>query len=98
VELIVSLLQWTILGVGLWLSFGWAAGIRRSSELMHGTVMAGMFFTLATLGVIVFGLSPFHLLWLLPAALVFGFLSQTPLLSWLTPLGRLYWYLCKVGR
>lgn len=56
-----------------------------------------MLFVAQAVTVVAFGLSPFHFLWMIPAAFVLGSMSIAFPFSLITPLASLYGNLCCVG-
>mgnify|MGYP006977278886 CR=1 FL=1 len=87
--------------LAIWLSVSWAYGVRRNTWTGFGvsmqTVNQSMLFALVTLVVAIWGFSPFHFVWLLPLAFIFGMLSLAFPFSLLSILGNVYGKLCCLG-
>lgn len=95
---VVGALLWII---GAVLTISWAYGVRRYVRSGQGisqqTVNQTMLFALSLLVVPVFGLSPFHLLWMFPVAFILGALSLAFPFSTLSVPGRMFGAICCVG-
>jgi hypothetical protein len=95
-----------VVGVLLWIGTAfitifWAYGIRsyvRSGQgVSQQTVNQTMMFALSLIIVPIFGLSPFHLLWIFPVSFVFGMLSFVFPFSLLSVPGRTFGTICCIG-
>lgn len=95
---IVGVLLWII---GAVLAITWAYGVRsyvRSGKgVSQQTVNQTMLFALSLLVVALFGLSPFHLLWMFPAGFILGALSLAFPFSVLSIPGRIFGAICCIG-
>ena len=95
---LVGVLLWF---VGALITMFWAYGIRsyvRSGQgVSQQTVNQTMMFTLSLIIVLIFGFSPFHLLWMFPVGFVLGTLSLAFPLSLLSVPGRTFGAFCCIG-
>lgn len=94
----ITVAGWLVFAVGCWFALGWAWSVRKAHELQKATVVMALLFVLAVISIPVFGLSPFHLLWMFPASFIAGTLSLVFPFSLLTYPGLVYWRLLKIGR
>jgi hypothetical protein len=94
------------IGIVLWIiatavGIGWGAEVRRhvrtGQGIQQGTVNTAMLFLLSVILVAVLRLSPFHLLWMFPVALLLGLLSLAFPFSLLSIPGRFYGNLWCIG-
>lgn len=87
--------------VGAIVTISWAYGVRlyvRSGRgVSQQTVNQTMLFALSLLVVLIFGLSPFHLLWMFPVGSILGTLSLTFPFSVLSIPGRIFRAICCIG-
>lgn len=96
-DIVLTILNWILIGTGGLFAFGYAAAVRRSESLMPGTAAMAMFFMAGWLFIVLSGASPLHLLWIFPMSFVISFLVTLglPIIPWLA---LLYFRLCKIGK
>ena len=99
----------SILGIILWVAavlyaLGWGFIIRRKAKYEQATEgtfeIHAFLLAISVISIPVLSLSPFHLLWMLPASFVLGLASMTPPLFLLSPLWGIpaslyasFWYI-----
>lgn len=96
------ILGWGTFSVGALLVFAGMWWIRQEIQaggsVTYGVICSNVFYFSVTLGVLIIGYSPFHLLWLFPLSFVLGFLTLvSPFSAVLIPLARIYSTLCSLG-
>jgi hypothetical protein len=95
---LVGILLWI---VGALITMFWAYGIRSYVRTGQGvsqqTVNQTMMFGLSLVVVPIFGLSPFHLLWMFPVSFILGTLSFVSPFSLLSVPGRIFGAICCIG-
>jgi len=95
---LVGILLWI---VGSLITMFWAYGIRSYVRTGHGvsqqTVNQTMMFALSLIIVPIFGLSPFHLLWMFPVGFILGTISLVFPFSLLSVPGRTFGAICCIG-
>ena len=98
----VEIAEWICLAVAVSLILAGVVFIRRLVAAQAGTtytvLSTNALYVLATIGVVLGGYSPLHLLWLFPIAFFAGFLSMAPPFNGvLVPLGKAYATVCCIG-
>ena len=95
---ILGLILWA---VGLLLGLSWAYGVRNYVRTGRGvqqaTVNQTMLMLAAVVAVPLLRFSPFHLLWLLPVAVIVGMLSLAFPFSLVSLVGRPFGRICCLG-
>jgi tetratricopeptide (TPR) repeat protein len=103
----MNAIGYIILGLSILFTLGWCLRIREKAKNEQATEKAmelqGFLMTASVVLVLLFHLSPFHLLWMLPASFILGLLSITTPLKLLWPFSSIYfsfWYIgiSNVGR
>ena len=98
----IDIADWAILGSAVLFILSGIVWIRRrvaaGAAVTHVVLSSNAMYVIATVTVVVFDLSPLHLLWLFPVAFVVGLMSLLPPFSWaIVPLGKIYGTVCCVG-
>lgn len=97
----MEVLGWLLWVIGLVVGLSWSYGVRTYVRTGQGvqqqTVNQTTLILLAVIAVPLLGLSPFHLLWMLPAAFVAGMLSVAFPFSLISLIGRPFGELCCIG-
>ncbi len=92
---------WILWAVGLLLGLSWAYGVRiyvrTGRGVQQATVNQTMLMLAAVVAVPLLDLSPFHLLWLLPAAFIVGMLSLAFPFALVSIFGKPFGDLCCLG-
>ena len=87
--------------VGAIVTISWVYGVRSYVRSGRGvsqqTVNQTMFFALSLLVVLIFGLSPFHRLWMFPVGFILGTLSLAFPFSVLSVPGRIFGAIWCIG-
>ena len=95
---VLGWILWTIaLVVGLSWSYGVRTYVRTGQGVQQATVNQTTLILLAVVAVPLLGLSPFHLLWMLPAAFIVGMLSLAFPFSLVSIIGKPFGELCCLG-
>ena len=95
---ILGWILWTIgLVVGLSWSYGVRTYVRTGQGIQQQTVNQTTLILLAVVAVPLLGLSPLHLLWMLPAAFIIGMLSLAFPFSLVSFIGKPFGELCCLG-
>ncbi len=98
---IMEVLGWILWTIGLLVGLSWSYGVRTSVQTGQGvqqqTVNQTTLILLAVVVVPLFGLSPLHLLWMLPAAFIVGMLSLEFPFSLVSLIGKPFGELCCLG-
>ena len=95
---VLGWILWTIgLVVGLSWSYGVRTYVRTGQGVQQATVNQTTLILLAVVAVPLLGLSPFHLLWMLPAAFIVGMLSLAFPFSLVSFIGKPFGELCCLG-
>ena len=97
----MEILGWILWTIGLLVGLSWSYGIRtyvrRGQGVTQQTVNQTALILLAVIVVPLLGLSPFHLIWMLPAAFITGMLSLSFPFSLVSLIGRPFGNLCCLG-
>lgn len=97
----VEVLGWILWTIGLVGGLSWSYGVRTYVRTGRGvtqlTVNQAMLMLAAVVSVPLLGFSPFHLLWMLPAAFIVGMLSLMFPFSLVSLLGRPFGQICCLG-
>lgn len=96
----MTIIEYIILGIGILTTFGWCFKIRHKVKFEQvrekGMELLGFLMTVSIILIFVFHLSPFHLLWMLPASYILGMLSITTPIRVLWIFSSIYfsfWYI-----
>ena len=96
----MEIIGYIILGLGILITLAWCYNIRHKAKYEQATEkgmeLQGFLMTVSIILVFVIPLSPFHLLWMLPASFILGLLSiGTPLkLLWIfSSIYFSFWYI-----
>lgn len=96
----MNIIGYIILGLSILFTLGWCFDIRHKAKYEQarekGKELQGFLMTVSIILVFVLHLSPFHLLWTLPASFILGLLSITSPLSVLWIFSSIYfsfWYI-----
>jgi tetratricopeptide (TPR) repeat protein len=95
-----NIIGYIILGLSILFTFAWCLRCREKAKSEQATEksmeLQGFLMTISVIVVPLFHLSPFHLLWMLPASFILGLLSMTtPLrILWIfSSMYFLFWYI-----
>lgn len=103
----MDIIGYIIYGLSILITLGWCFNIRHKAKYEQarekGMELQGFLMTVSVILVFVLHLSPFHLLWMLPASFIIGLLSITSPLRVLWIFSSIYfsfWYIgiSNVGR
>jgi len=96
----MNIIGYIILGLSILITLGWCFNIRHKAKYEQarekGMELQGFLMTVSIILVFVLHLSPFHLLWMLPASFILGLLSITSPLRVLWIFSSIYfsfWYI-----
>ncbi len=97
----MEIFYWVLLVVGIYLTVSWSWGIRRFVRQGQGitqqTVNTTMLFAASIAGVVLFGFTSLHFIWMFPLAFLIGHWSLSFPFSLLSVPGRLWRELCCLG-
>ena len=97
----MQVLGWVLWTIGLVVGLSWSYGVRTYVRTGRGvqqaTVNQTALMLVAVVAVPLFGLSPFHLLWMLPAAFIVGMLSLAFPFSVVSLIGKPFGHVCCLG-
>lgn len=96
----MTIIGYIILGLSILITLGWCFNVRHKAKYEQarekGMELQGFLMTVSIVLVLVLPLSPFHLLWMLPASFILGLLSvATPLrILWIfSSIYFSFWYI-----
>ncbi len=97
----MNIIEYSIYGLSALLTLGWCLQIRLKAKNEQATEksmeLQGFLMTLSLVLIAVLHLSPFHLLWMLPASYILGLLSATTPLRILWIFSSLYFFFWYIG-
>ncbi len=98
----MSILEYIVWGIGIIIAIGWCVNVREKAGREQATEktseLAGFLLSLSVIILPFFNLSPYHLLWMLPASFILGLLSISffPLRA-LHPFSTVYFFPWYIG-
>ncbi len=98
---LTNIFGYIILGVSILITTGWCLNIRAKAKKEQVTEKAlelqGFLMTLSIILVLTMGLSPFHLLWMIPTSFILGLMSMNSPLRILWVFSSIYFSIWYVG-
>jgi len=97
----MNIIGYIVLGLSILITLGWCLRIREKAKNEQATEMAmelqGFLMTVSIVLIFLLHISPFHLLWMLPASFILGLLSATTPLRILWIFSSIYFFFWYIG-
>lgn len=97
----MEIIGYIIIGLSILITLGWCFNVRHKAKYEQATEksmeLQGFLMTISIILIFVIPLSPFHLLWMLPASFIVGLLSIATPLNLLWIFSSIYFFFWYIG-